>query len=492
MRSFLAKAGIGKPVDISSLAAYRIAFGFCLGLLAFHYYPEAKIISDFGEPQSFFSFALFKVLQLPVLDASGMYTLFTAMGLAACCVMLGLFYRASLAVLFVTQLYLFLLEKSYAPDPRYLYLLVTLLMFFVSANREWSVDCLLRPATRRSLVPFWQVAVLRAQFACVYLYSGLSKLVHPDWREGRQLSIWLKHLADTPVIGPVFDQHVTALVFSWGGMIFDLSIGYLLLNRPTRKFGIALAVFFHLTNKLTLDLYLVPWFVLAGTLVFLEPHTPRTVVQAVLGKLTGRALPAPDLRARQTSIRPTPAAVIVFLTGYFITQVFLPLRPYFYPGSSSWTREGLRFSWHLMNDNFKSNMTVFYTPPTDPGCLNIQPFNTWQSWWMSGNPEMILQYAHLIRDELKRCDVARPEVYVDSRIALNGRDDYPLIDPAVDLAKASYPFLKSAPWIMPHPDIQARGGVPAVSHHPDLASGRVVTRHRFQINYDRRDQGFSQ
>jgi len=153
-------------------------------------------------------------------------------------------------------------------------------------------------------------------------------------------------------------------------------------------------------------------------------------------------------------IRNLPSCVVIIFRIYFIIQLILPLRPYVYPGNSSWNRGGKRFSWHLMLDNFNSKMVVYYTPTKKMSCPELQPFNGFQAWWMSGNPEAIQQYVQYLRNQLVQCGVYNPEIFVDVKIALNGRDYFPLIDPNINLADEIYPVGKAAYWVMPHPDHQ--------------------------------------
>jgi len=146
------KSFLSKPADISVITTYRIFFGFCLLLHAYRYTPIEKITKDFVVPKFFFSFSIFQWLHLPILNAAGFNLLFTFMGISAFCVMVGLFYRYSLSILLITQIYYALLEKSYFPDPNYLYILITFLMFFIDANSQCSVDVILTPRIKKRIM----------------------------------------------------------------------------------------------------------------------------------------------------------------------------------------------------------------------------------------------------------------------------------------------------------------------------------------------------
>jgi hypothetical protein len=70
-----------------------------------------------------------------------------------------------------------------------------------------------------------------------------------------------------------------------------------------------------------------------------------------------------------------------------------------------------------------------------------------QEKMMSTQPDMILQYAHMLRDHYSRLGYVNVQVYVDSYVALNGRLGKPLIDPLTDLADEKDSF-RHKPWIL--------------------------------------------
>jgi hypothetical protein len=80
---------------------------------------------------------------------------------------------------------------------------------------------------------------------------------------------------------------------------------------------------------------------------------------------------------------------------------------------------------------------------------------------MAGQPDLILQVAHRVADELKARGVHRPEVRAEAWVSLNGRASALMIDPNVDLAAIRDGFA-SADWILPIPT------------DPPLAPGALV------------------
>ena len=70
---------------------------------------------------------------------------------------------------------------------------------------------------------------------------------------------------------------------------------------------------------------------------------------------------------------------------------------------------------------------------------------------MSGQPDLILQLAHHIRDDYESRGIADVEVRVDAIASLNGRPPRRLIDPTVDLTTIE-DSIAPAVWILPRPE----------------------------------------
>ena len=67
---------------------------------------------------------------------------------------------------------------------------------------------------------------------------------------------------------------------------------------------------------------------------------------------------------------------------------------------------------------------------------------------MAGKPDMIIQYAHLIRDRLIEKGVKNPVVYAKTSASLNYRSVKTLIDPSVNLAEVEYSPWHHNEWIL--------------------------------------------
>jgi hypothetical protein len=124
-----------------------------------------------------------------------------------------------------------------------------------------------------------------------------------------------------------------------------------------------------------------------------------------------------------------------------------------YPGELFWTEEGFRFSWRvmLMEKTGMAEFTVRDAKGKFKMVNNDDFLSDLQEKMMATQPDMILQYAHMLRDFYSQHGFESPQVYVDSYVSLNGRLGQALIDPKVDLAREKESFGHKT-WILPFND----------------------------------------
>ena len=387
---------LASPVSGGSLAALRIAFGLVLAYESAYYLgwtpnnpSRTNLIESFytGEHVAWniyypgFSWAR-------PLPEPWMTLVFAAFGLAALAVAAGVLYRPAIITVFLTFAYINLMEACTYLNHFYLACLIAFLMSFMPADRVYSVRAWLtrgtgkrRRAPRRE-IPFWCVFLLRAQMFIVYFYAGLAKL-NADWLVGEPPRTWLRQPTTASYLERFFSPQtmeslrtllahdVMVAVMTYGGMVFDLLIGFLLLSRRTRAMGFLLVLFFHSTNFCLFNIGAFPVLGIWLTTIFFEPDWPARL---------GRWLRAPRFRkpdwawfaagavavpvvgaALGWRVRPTPRGEnkpfrirrwTPILIGLWIAMhCTAPLRHYLIEGDPSWTEEGSMLAWHMMLRN---------------------------------------------------------------------------------------------------------------------------------------------
>ena len=144
-------------------------------------------------------------------------------------------------------------------------------------------------------------------------------------------------------------------------------------------------------------------------------------------------------------------ALAAFLGIYVAVQILFPLRHFLYPGVVHWTEEGHMFSWHMKLRSKSARVMFLLKDPVTERTWKIDPddyLDSRQTDKMASRPDMILQFAHWLRDNYRAQGFTDIEVYADSWARLNGREEQRMIDPSVDLGKVEWSLLP-ADWILP-------------------------------------------
>lgn len=146
----------------------------------------------------------------------------------------------------------------------------------------------------------------------------------------------------------------------------------------------------------------------------------------------------------------TPATLAI--AAFCLFQAVMPLRHWYYPGTVLWNEQGMRFSWRVMLRE-KSGSLQYRVFMADGSARIVPPshyLNEQQFREMAGQPDLILQLAHHIRDDFNAQGKGPVRVHADSLVSLNGRTAHHLVDPDIDLAMID-DGLGIAEWITKAP-----------------------------------------
>jgi uncharacterized membrane protein YphA (DoxX/SURF4 family) len=373
---------------------------------------------------------------LPMLPPHGIYVVVGLMALAGVTMALGLCHRLSAAMVFLTWGYLYAVEstRTYWMSYYYLELLVTFLLIWMPAARRYSVDAWL--GRKRNLpvtVPYWTIFLLRGQLLITYFYAGVAK-INSDWlgqlepvryylSKARAMTDFAPYLspAHLDLLKRVLMSDTLAYLISYVGVMFDLSVGFLLLFRRTRIFGIVLMLIFHATNHFILfdDIEWFPLVGMATALIFLDPDWPERLWKwlrrprfakpdwgwfaagGVLFPVVGAALgwklkPDRPLAGIKEPIRPSRfAAPLVSI--WLVWQVLIPIRHYFIAGDSRFTWEGLSFSWRLKAEVYRS--TPLTLTVEDPAIISGSEAGSARIDWANWHGDRVI-YRTLTPDQI--------------------------------------------------------------------------------------------
>lgn len=445
--SSLAYNFLWQKKNIVSLAWFRILFGILMlfGVLRFAYFGWIEDL--YVTPNFYFSFYGFDWVK--PLGSNGMYATFVLMGISALFICLGLFYRISSLIFFITFTYVELIDKTNYLNHYYFISLVAFLLIWLPANRSHSLDVKFGFVQPTKIVPAWTINILKFQLGVVYFFAGVAKLNYHWLIEAQPLFNWLKHQSDLPIVGSIMGEKWIAFVFSWAGCLFDLSVAFLLSFKKTRIYAYLAVVFFHAITGAMFPIGIFPWAMIVLTTVFFSSE----LHEKLLSFFENTRKNYSDIK----QVIPLQWAILV----YIIIQVLVPFRYTLYPGKLFWTEQGFRFSWRVMLIEKVGYCRFFVQPENSTLQKVIEPsefLTDQQCKQMATQPDMILQFAHFLRDKYKDLEIVEgndtikmgtPSVFVDSKVSLFNEGSRTFIDPTIDLAAQPY-NLKNRTWILPY------------------------------------------
>ena len=438
-----------KHTDAQPLSVFRIFFGLMMFISIIRFWSKGWIETLYLKPKFHFSYYGFDWVK-PLGEFT--YILFIICGLSALFVSIGYKYKFSIITFFLSFTYIELMDKTTYLNHYYFISILSFLMIFLPADKFFSVDNLKRK-NYFAKIPKWTIDCIKILISIVYIYAGLAK-INSDWLlKAMPLKIWLPSKYDIPIIGDyLLQQEWVHYLMSWSGMIYDLSIPFLLLYKKTRVFAFILVIIFHLFTAVLFPIGMFPYIMIVASLIFFDSKFHNKIIHLI--KLTLSPLKKHNIekveKFKYFNSKLITSIVMIFL----IIQIIFPFRFVLYPGNLFWNEEGYRFSWRVMlmekmgYTTFKivdgvSNK-YFYVDNKD----FLTPFQEKQ---MSFQADFIIEYAHFLGNHFTLQGHKNIEVYADSFVALNGRRSKRFIDPNINLMKEKR-SLKHYSWIIPLKD----------------------------------------
>ncbi|NXR76318.1 VKGC carboxylase, partial [Pycnonotus jocosus] len=399
-------------------------------------------------------FPLLPFLQPLPLD--WMYLLYTIMFLGAVGIMLGCCYRLSCVAFLCPYWYLLLLDKTSWNNHSYLYGLLGFQLALLGADRYGSVDGLLRPQKRNAHVPLWNYALLRAQVFIVYFIAGLKKL-DADWVGGFSMGTLARHWLFAPFRLVLSEELTSRLVVHGGGLVLDLSAGFLLFFDATRTLALVFVTYFHCMNSQLFSIGMFSYTMLATNGLFCRPEWPRGLLARCPLWLQGwlpstkPPQPSPDChyggRGAKRGIQPRQHLAAAFTILYVLEQLFLPYSHFITQGYNNWTNGLYGYSWDMMvHSRFHQHVKITYRDGLTGEVGYLKPGAFTQSRRWRDHADMLKQYSVCLSRLLPRYNVTQPQIYFDIWVSINERFQQRLVDPQVNLLWFLWSLCERGQW----------------------------------------------
>jgi len=446
------KKYFNKKTDATTLSFFRIGFGLLMCYSIIRFWSKGWIEEFYLIPKFHFSYYGFEWAK-PIGEYT--YLIFIICFMSSFFIMIGYKYRMSILLFFLSFTYIELMDKTTYLNHYYFISSLSFLLIFLPANICFSADSFFKRTSYKQ-IPRWSVDSIKLLVALVYIYAGLAKL-NSDWLiEAMPLKIWLASKYDIPIIGEtLLQKNWVHFAMSWGGMIYDLSIPFLLIYSRTRTFAFIMVVFFHIFTLVLFPIGMFPYIMIFSSMIFFNNQFHKKTLRVLYG-----IIKKVRLNIRTIKIKPVnnfeinnEKVIIFILTLFFLFQTLIPFRYKLYPGELFWHEQGYRFSWRVMlvEKIGYTNFIIKYPKTGSRIVVNSSDYlTTFQEKQMSFQPDFILEFAHYLGDKFSN-ENDKIEVYADSFVALNGRASQRFIDPNIDLYKQKESF-KNKTWVLPLKD----------------------------------------
>jgi hypothetical protein len=375
------------------------------------------------------------------------YLLFIICGLSTIFITLGLFYRYAIVIFFLSFTYIELIDKTTYLNHYYFISVLALLLLFIPANATFSIDSKIFKNIKAKVYNY-HILSIKGLIFIIYFCAGLAK-INSDWLLNAQpLSIWLPSKYDLPILGGFFfEQSWVHYLMSWGGMIYDISIPFLLIQKKTRWPAFVLVIIFHFLTAVLFPIGMFPYIMIVSCLIFFSTEFHEKILLFFKTDL--------DFKQNKPSdFHYFSKFEFIAISLLLLFQIIFPFRHYVYPGELFWHEQGYRFSWRvmLMEKKGYTQFKIVDSLSKSSFYVKNEDFLTnYQEKQMSFQPDFILEFAHYLGEHYSQKGIENIQVFADSHVALNGRRNQRFIDPNKNLLEFNRGF-KNKSWILPFND----------------------------------------
>jgi len=284
--------------DAYPLGPVRAALGVLLGFHALAAAADLGRIGYFGDA--------FYAPMLPdlLVPSHRMYAVVVAARVClAMMAIIGVWARPALAGSALLGVWVLLCDENQFHHNRYSLYCYAFLLSLTPCDRSWRATDPAVPEPRRG--PYWGVRLAQIQVSLVYLASGGSKLLDPDWQSGlvladrvvRHAHVAVRYGVPSRVVEVLARPDIASAVAKLAIMT-ELVVCVALWLKPTRIVALWWGLWFHLVIQVTSNVETFTLLTLAMYGVFVTPDYRARKLHfdpsRFWGKLTGIVVPALD------------------------------------------------------------------------------------------------------------------------------------------------------------------------------------------------------
>ena len=455
MKDFLLNT-LFKPVSASVVSTFRILFGGLLFLETLYFWKIGFVPFGLTKPVFHLKYDYFE--WVTPLSEPIMYGILALLTVSAFCIAIGFLYRIATGIFCLGFTYFMLIEQSHYNNHFYLFILLLGVMFFMDADKMYSVRNKRKPTNGK--IPYWNHLLLTFLLFITYFYGGISKL-SSEWLGGGLPESIVNSLPATNFMKVALGAEGFTKFLQYGGVLFDLSIGFFLLYKPTRWFAVIGVLIFNYTNGSVLfsDIGHFPLFMVCATILFFESDFVEKLFAYKDDKSKKKSKKSKKKAQKTPTIQSVPIvwdtkkSITTVVLGIFIfIQIVLPLRHFLYPGIPEWTGENMRFAWRMKmqtKSNEKLELKFKDIVTQEELVLPIKQHLTGhQLQHITEDPNYLVQLAKYFMKASTGRDLTNVVVRADVKTSFNGRKIQKMVNPQVDLSVIN-PRDRNPNWIVP-------------------------------------------
>ena len=446
-----------KETNASTLSLFRIFFGALMIYQMIYYFKIDYVFQFMAGPEFLFDYPLLPFFV--ALPEGVLHVMHFGLLISAVLIMLGLFYRYAMAFFFIVITYFSFIDKTLYNNHMYLISLISFVMIFMEADNRYSLK-----SSNKKTAAGWNLGLLQFLMVLVYFYGGLAKL-NVDWLNGNIPTAMVEQGKSS---GLLYKDALVGLL-SYGGVAFDLLIGFMLLWGRTRWLGFVLVIAFNLINAKFLfeDIGVFPYFMICATILFFDPEKVSAWISKVLPESKTNKPKNKKIKSKQAASKvalstvwsPAQKRIAICIGVFVVFHLIWPFRSHLMTSNPEWTGHGSRFAWRMKMqtkkiDTFK--MTITDGPNGTPQEIDYKSFlSVNQLKHLVDDPSHIVQFAKYLREKAIRKNMAKdPIIKATVMVEYNKRPSQLYIDPNVDLTKVDLGAFADYDWIMPLQKIQ--------------------------------------
>lgn len=283
--------------------------------------------------------------------------------------------------------------------------------------------------------------MIRAELVLVYFFAGVAK-INEDWLRAEPIRHWIfghvndMRLAPDSTVKYVLSSDLFAYFICYAGLLLDLFVGFTLCFPRGFIFYVSVLAScgFHISNKLLFHIGIFPPVMIASTFLFFEPDWPAKTLNFFRIYAVKPSIQKPF----QGPLALKHKIILLVLTLFFIHQLAMPLRHHLYPDNVAWNEMGHRYSWRMkLRDKICDIQMIASLPEIDKK-YSIK-FESYlygkQARKIKPNPQLVIQYAHFVADQVEQKTGMYPEIYAKLACSLNYRRPQLIFYKDVDLAR---------------------------------------------------------